>query len=285
MTGNIMASDTSNGTGAPYTLLVNSSDGFADCWEPFFRLLDIYWPDRNCPILLNTEQSSYSGGRQGISSSKVNQGIDRRLTWSECLIAAIKQIENPLLLYMQEDYFLDSPVHFERLEQAVKLMLSRPDIKHIGLTRHGSLGPFEESGIDGFLKIGSHAKYRISTQAGLWRPETLLSYLDPAESGWMFEIFGTRRAWRRQDLFLTVDLRHERPVFDYTHTGIIKGQWHPAIPELFAEHAIEMDFDRRGFHKRLPGILNKWTLARKIMKDPHRALRNLVLEPLGLLKR
>ena len=243
---------------APYTLLVNSSDGFADCWDPFFQLLDVYWPDHDCPILLNTERARY-GTRADVASSQVNHDIPRRLTWSECLIAAIGQIDTPLLLYMQEDYFLNHQVDTVRLARAVDQMLGDPAIGHIGLTKHGSKGPFEpwQDANSGFVKKLRRAQYRISTQAGLWRPDEQLSYLDPAESGWMFEIFGTRRAWRREDLFLTVDAQRNGPVFDYTHTGIIKGQWHRNIPALFVEHDIVVDFAQRGFHKPLPGPFRK----------------------------
>lgn len=28
-----------------YSILVNTCDKFEDCWNPFFKLLSIYWPD------------------------------------------------------------------------------------------------------------------------------------------------------------------------------------------------------------------------------------------------
>lgn len=266
---------------APYTLLVNSSDGFADCWEPFFRLLDIYWPDRDCPVLLNTERSRYD--RVGVESSQINRDVPRRLSWSECLIGAVAQVRTPLLLYVQEDYFLEQPVDTSRLADAAALMLDRPAIGHIGLSRDNYRGPHEpwtEARDDAFVKVHRRARYRISTQAGLWRPETLLSYLDPSESGWMFEIFGTRRAWRRDDLFLTVNADEHGPIIDYTPTGIMKGRWHHAMPALFARHGITMDFDRRGFYEPLPGPLRRWAVARKLLENPARAWRALVLDPL-----
>ena len=42
-----------------FTVLVNSSDGFEDCWDPFFKLFDKYWPNCNAPIILNTEKKTY----------------------------------------------------------------------------------------------------------------------------------------------------------------------------------------------------------------------------------
>ena len=42
------------------TVLVNTSDGFADCWQPFFKLFSTFWPDCPYPIVLNTETLDYS---------------------------------------------------------------------------------------------------------------------------------------------------------------------------------------------------------------------------------
>ena len=48
------------GYGSPdYTVLVNSTDAFSDCWTPFFTLLGKYWPTAPRPIVLNTETLSF----------------------------------------------------------------------------------------------------------------------------------------------------------------------------------------------------------------------------------
>lgn len=258
------------------TILVNSSDGFEDCWGPFFHLLKVHWPDCSYPVLLNTEIKDWSvpNGR----TSQVAKGEKARLSWSECLIRAISQVETPLLLYFQEDYFLHSAVKHDRVLAAVDLMLQRPDVGHIALTRHGSFGPYESYPAEGFSTIRQDARYRISTQAALWRTQTLLSYLDTRENGWMFEIFGTRRAHRRPDLFLMAEFSDANggPSMDYTHTGIIKGKWHPAIPELFAHHGLEIDFSRRGFYAEPHRLLRKWEVLRRLAQDPAHALRQMM---------
>lgn len=258
------------------TLLVNSSDGFDDCWPAFFRLLQRHWPDCAYPVLLNTETKDWSLPGFDLRASRVAEGETRRLTWSECLIAATDRIETPLLLYFQEDYFIDKAVRSDVIARAVELMLANPDIGHIGLTHHGSMGPFTPSPFPDFSVVGQHARYRISTQAGLWRPDVLRSYLDPQENGWMFEILGTRRAHRRRDRFLVADFDEAAggPAIDYTHTGIIKGQWHKAMPQLFAAHGLEMDFERRGFYTPPPYWRRKWAVFRKLAESPIHSLRH-----------
>jgi hypothetical protein len=256
----------------PVTLLVNSSDGFADCWAPYFKLLNIYWPQICWPILLNTETADYENTQFNVTATKVAQDEMRRLSWSECLIRAINRVKTPLLLYMQEDYFLHQPVDHDKVQCAVKLMLDRPDIAHIGLTKHGSHGPFDPSDHRDFGYIRRNARYRISTQAGLWRPEALSSYLRVPENGWMFEIYGTWRAKKDCKLFLTALVDKTPAPIDYVHTGIIKGQWHSAIPDQFARHNIPMDFECRGIYRQPQWLLRKWGVVSKLMQQPGYAL-------------
>lgn len=264
-----------------FTVLVNSSDGFEDCWNPFFTLFARYWPDFKGPILLNTETKQWSYPGLGITCSRVQRpGLSRRLTWSECLMAALDQVKTPLVLYLQEDYFFERPVESALIADLATRMLDDPEIKHIGLTHFGSMGPFEKTNDPMLWKIGAQARYRISTQAGLWRADTLRSYLRPEENGWMFEIFGTRRSRRRRDTFLTVnrDLHspEDTPLVQYTHTGIIKGQWHPAMPELFSKHGIDINFSVRGIYSPGPALLRKATTMRRLLGHPLLLARGLL---------
>ncbi len=259
------------------TVFVNSSDGFDDCWPAFFQLLDRHWPEHG-PVLLNTEKKDWPAAPDYVRCSQVSLGERDRLTWSECVIRALHQIETPFVLYFQEDYFLDRPVRHATIEAAAALMTANPAIGNVALTRHGSLPPFAPSPHAGFATVRQRARYRISTQAALWRRDVLLSYLDPTENGWMFEILGTLRARRRHDLFLVADhdARSGGPAISYTHTGIIKGRWHPAMPALFAEHGIDMAFDKRGFYTRPNPLLAKLAVARKLAEQPRHVLRQLL---------
>jgi hypothetical protein len=93
----------------------------------------------------------------------------------------------------------------------------------------------------------------------------------------MFEIYGTRRSWRRPERFLTVnrDLERSARVFPYTHAGIVKGQWDTRVPEFFAREGIEMDFARRGFFRPLPRVLEKVRTMTKLMEHPAQLFRGL----------
>lgn len=256
-----------------YTILVNSSDHFEDCWDPFFKLYQKYWNAAGVPILLNTE---WKGGYQyqslPIRCTMANVNTpDRKLSWSECLLNALSQVETDLVLYLQEDYFIEQEVDDQLINELITLMQADKEIKYIGLTHFGNSAPFKPWSKDKRLCKVLNTRYRISTQAGIWRKETLKSYLRPEENGWMFEIFGTQRAKKKKDLFLTLNrelYNEENPAILYTHTGIIKGKWHPQMPALFKRNQITMDFEKRGIYKEKPYLLRKLETGLKLVKDP-----------------
>jgi len=254
------------------TILINTSDGFEDCWEPFFKLFKKYWPNCSFPILINTEFKSYSYDGLNINSSQVNLLFpNKKLTWSECLICALKKIDTPLVLYMQEDYFIENYVNNIEIEDFVKLMIEDKDISYIGLTNSGNYPPFQPTEKDRrLLKVSANAKYRISTQAAIWKKEVLESYLLPHENGWMFEIFGTKRSYKRNDLFLTInrDYYANKPIISYLLTGIIKSKWHQGIPEVFIKNGIQVDYNIRGFYKEKHVLVRKIETTRKLLRNP-----------------
>jgi hypothetical protein len=260
-----------------YSILVNTSDGFDDCWMPFFTLFEKYWPENNAPIYLNTEKKVWKHPRLDIRCTNVQGDSKRRLTWSECLLAALDQIETPLVLYFQEDYFIHQKVRDDVIASAAEYMLGHPEVKHISLTRHGSIGPHESYNVDWLVKIRQKARYRISTQAGLWRLDTLKSYIRAKENGWMFEIYGTWRAHRISECFLCVafdDIQNSPPV-DYLHTGIIKGKWLQGIQQVFEMNNITVDYSKRGFYVPKQPLVQKIEVGLRLLERPGYLIRQL----------
>jgi hypothetical protein len=87
----------------------------------------------------------------------------------------------------------------------------------------------------------------------------------------MLEIFGSRRAAKRKDLFLTISDSYYSNigVINYIGTGIIKGKWHKDIPEFFNRENIVMDFSIRGIIDPNKNVfLNKFLTLRKLLSKP-----------------
>ena len=259
-----------------FTLLVNSCDKFEDTWEPCFTLLRTFGAqglDMD-GVLLVTETKDYAFDGFDIKATRPNLRLGESPTWSERFIDALDAVRTPLVLYMQDDYFVEKPLDIDLINALARKMMHDPTIAHIGLTDHGSYAPFTPTDDPRLWRIGRRNRYRISTQAGLWRVPVLRSYVRPEENIWMFEIYGTRRAWRRDETFLTVSRDRPEP-FAYTHTGIIKGRWHRAMPALFGAHGIPTDFELRGFYDAPPTLLRKWETFRTLLSDPARLVSGL----------
>lgn len=244
-----------------YALLINTCDKFEDCWEPFFKLFSIYWPNFQGKIYLNTEYKEYSyPGLDIISVKGCEKKKDAHLiTWSECLIRALNTIEEDIVLYMQEDYFLKDYVKNDIVEKYVQLMKQAADVHAIYLTDQSGETGAPSAKYDKLVNVISKQRYKVNCQAGLWQKEVLLSYLRPHENAWQFEEFGSKRSAILKHHFYAVDknwvVLNKFEIIPYVFTGIIGGMWKEEVVPLFEKHGITINYSKRGFvatRKRKP---------------------------------
>jgi hypothetical protein len=239
-------------TDSSFSILVNTTDKFEDCWMPFFKLFAKFWPEYPGKIYLNTEYKTFN--YPGINIVSVQNCIEKKdadkVTWSECLIRALNKIDNEIVLYMQEDYFLKAPVKSKLLEGMVDRIRSY-DIDCLHLTDQNTKGPFTQSEFDDLWLIGVQAKDRISCQTALWKKHVLLQYIKTWENPWQFETNGTKRAAVLNHKFYTVNREiyklDDNEIIPYLFTGVIQGRWYEPVVQLFEENGIQMDFGKRGF--------------------------------------
>lgn len=235
-----------------FSVFVNSTDSFEDCWYPFFYLFNKFCPDYKGKIYLNTETKAFSFPDLNIISIKNNiENPNKLVTWSQCLMRAIDIIETDIILYLQEDYFIKYYVDFKQILEFVNLM-EKENVSCIHLTSYGPHGPYLSTPYKKLSLVDQKAPYRISTQASLWKKEVLKKYLRPHENAWQFEIFGTKRSHKKKDYFYCINnqtLNDGREIIPYQPTGIINGKWNKkAIFELFRDNQIKVNFEKRGFY-------------------------------------
>jgi hypothetical protein len=236
-----------------YSILVNSTDGFEDCWQPFFTLLDKYWAGSKPTIVLNTETKDFKYGGLDIICSKVaGTKPAENLAWGDCLLRCLEKIDSEIILYLQEDYFINAPIRVDQIETFVEIML-KEQYSYISLVPFSNGGRWRPTKYPYLCEVDQKAPYRISLQAGLWRKERLRFYIRRHETPWQFEVWGSRRAHRIKDSFLSIS--HDvfdhpsRQIIPYEPTGIVKGKWNRGVVyRLFLENGIEVDFSRRGFY-------------------------------------
>jgi len=241
------------------TIFINTCDSYEDCWNPFFQLFSKYWRHCPYPIVLNTENINYSYEGLNIKCTKVASGESKRLTWSECLIRALDGINSKYILYLQEDYFLESPVNSKLLISLINEMESK-SICSIVLS--GGVGPWNSMNSSLICEVDKFAKWRLSLQAGLWKKESLRSLLRRHETPWQLESYGSYRTRKMKEKFCSVS-RNEyigegKEIFPYRATGIVAGKWvREIVVPLFKKNNIKINFSVRGFHDPLKRNKNK----------------------------
>ncbi len=255
-------------------ILVNSSDGFQDCWDPFFRLLETHWPQCRFPVYLNVEEATYeypSLDVRCLNHPRLPSGAN--VPWSNRLIESLQAIPERYVMYMQEDYFLDARVRHDLVEDCLRVV-AEDEVGCVHLTGFGARGGTKTAERPYLVDVPRISHYRVSTQAAIWDKSVLLSYVRPDETVWETEILGTVRSWSRFAAIRAVNSMRVGgpPVMSYTGTGIIRGKWHPEMVPLFSRHGIDMDFERRGFYS----CPSRWTTRSRIImsliKRPRRSL-------------
>lgn len=237
------------------TLVVNSSDGYSDCWYPFFTLLERYWPELTFPIVLNTERKLYSHEGFNLHSSQVNLYNSRTYSWSECLQACLASVQTEYILYMQEDYFLESRVRHESFMQMLDLMRAKQlnVLRLMECDTAGPWAPIEDS--DLIWQVKDQSSFLLSLQASIWKKSFLLSQLRPHESPWQLEYYGSKRIRRNGDTIHAVNRDHfsgpNQEILPYIPTGVVGGRWQEDIVvPLFNREKIGVDFSHRGFYDK-----------------------------------
>lgn len=249
-----------------FLVFVNTTDNFEDCWLPFFTLFKKFWPEYAGTIFLNTETKSFTFPGLNIVSIQNNKSsLTKIITWSECLINALKIIDSEIILYMQEDYFIKSKVQHELITRFATIMQEN-DIDCLHLTDQNTTGPFSDSEYKDFWLIDKKAPYRISCQAALWKKSILLQYLRTYETPWQFEKFGTKRSQILDHKFYTVSRDkykiNRSEIIPYVFTGIMQGRWNEEVMPLFKENNISVNYYLRGFVKEMP----QKTIYKKIIR-------------------
>lgn len=248
-----------------YSLFVNTTDSFEDCWLPFFTLFKKYWPDFSGIIYLNTETKNFSFEGLHIVCLHNQQKI-----WSECVKTALEKIDSEYVLYLQEDYFFKDFVKTDLLNQYFELM-KKEHIDCLHLTDQHCQPVYLKPSANGIQEISQKAKDRISCQAAFWKKEVLLSYLQQKETGWQFETYGTMRAHYLNHRFFTIDRNtiklNSFEIIPYIFTAIYKGKWIKEVEPLLKKNKIDVDLSKRGFYSPAKISFSKRLIA-KIKRQP-----------------
>lgn len=259
------------------SVLVTSCDNYEDAWFPFFALFKKMWPNCSYPIFLNTETKSFL--YEGLDIVCVHPKIlkDKKgnsISWSYRLKQVLEQIDSSFVLFFLEDFFLQSPVRNDMIQNCLNWMENDNSIGVIDFYNEPCSEIVENLE---FSEIDRNYDYCINAMCALWRKDFLINILRD-ENPWDFEFFGTER-WRRSRVKIYTHRKEFKRVFDYQIKpalgyGIYQGKWLRNNIDLFNRHGIEVDFEKRGFIDP-PNLIarereNNWLFndVIKMMKNP-----------------
>lgn len=260
-----------------FALFLSTSDGYSDCWEPFFFLLKKYWPSFSGPIYITTEFKDFQYDGLNIIPLKVSKNHNispqKQPTWSKRMRWALEMIPEETILFMQEDFFLKGYVDDNTFSKHLNFFNSHNEVKCLHLT---DKGPNEmcDSDYPEYSYVLPNQTYRISCQIALWRKHELLFLMRNRETAWDFELFGSKRSAAANHLYLAVRkgvVKYgEKEIIPYLVTGIMKGKWIKETETLFKDNNINIDLSVRGFYSELSGCDNQLTNYQKM----HRRYKN-----------
>jgi hypothetical protein len=264
------------------TIIVNTCDRFEDCWNPFFILLEKFWPDCQYPIILTTFDKKYDySGNLNIQSLAASKHYKDEPSWCEILLYTLNNLsDDDTILLMLDDFFISDYVDSKVISKCYKIM-NENNYSNITLTNHDTKRSFELTNNPMISQINQKSKYRITTSPALWKVSALKRYLFDDENIWMFELFGTTRSHKIKDSFFRFNEKCLSPGFKEVipyfqgddDTGIVKGQWQKGIEKLFKGENIDIDFSRRGYYKSKTVLEKKIDTILKIIKHPKQLIR------------
>lgn len=259
------------------SLLLSTCDKYVDAWLPFFTLFDKMWPDCKMPMYLNTESLFFSYNLLNIQCLHPASLTDKKgkpISWSNRLKQAIEKIDTEYILLMLEDFFLQSPVRADVVEDCLKWMDEDKKIGHIDFYHEPYL-PGTEKGE--FVQVDPSYDYAMNTLPGLWRKDFFLSIIRD-ENPWDFEFYGTGR-WRKTDVKIFTHLEKYPEVFDFGLNpelgyGIFRGKWLKKNQELFERYGIEVDYSNLGVWDELPDLRAREREKHWLLHDIQKAVRS-----------
>lgn len=257
------------------SIIVSSSDGYDDCWDPFFTLLKNYFQGiGNIEILLSTQTKDYTN--PDFKLKVVKHGS--KAAWSQRLRQTLEQSSHEIILYLDEDSFLRSEVNLNLLVKLVDLMHQNKEIGNIRIAKGNWV--LSACGFDLLDEIKPGARQRFMIVIGLWKKEVLLRHLVDHETTWSVEKWATLRSNIIKDGFYSLKRevieKQGSPYNSSTTGGVYKGRWiKDYIVPLFKENNIEIDFTKRGFYNQKSRFKSRMTLWLEVIMHPSSTLKSI----------
>lgn len=230
-----------------FSFIVLSSDGYDDCWDPFFTLLLKYFPEiKKQEVILSTNFKDYTF--DGLDLLTIKHG---NVPWSKRFKDTLLRAKNEIVFVVVEDFLIRSRIDNNRFNFYLNLISKETNgIDHIRLLSilKTEVVPSEIEGLD---RITSNSKHRYVLMPGLWKKSSLIEYIAEHESPYLNEVMGNLKSKFFKHNFYTFSHQISREnghLYNSATAGVIyKGKWAKWVPKFFANENIIVDFNIRGF--------------------------------------
>jgi hypothetical protein len=257
------------------TILISSCDTYSDLWEPFFTILKNEWQEVNdYKIILNTESMEYHFNGLDVKCLRLYKKGEK-IPWGTRLIETLKRIESKYIIFLLDDFFLTGSVDQKKIDCCLNYMEENNNIAVFCFVPSSDSDNMKSDKYPGFELRNKTAKWRLNTQAAIWRRDKLISYIRPHESAWDWEIYGSERS-KRYTADFYVQSRGEERAFQYEDSwggAIHRGKWTPYAIMLCEKYNINIDFGVRGIETKPPPYdrgedVSDMNFLRRIFRPP-----------------
>lgn len=251
------------------SIIVLSSDGYSDCWEPFFFLLKKNFTEaEKYEIILSTNLKKFE--YSGLNLKTLAHGEDAQ--WSKRLKLSLNYASNEIVMVLVEDFFILSKINTKIFDNLLMMITNNDKIDHIRLLYKLDKVKTLDSEYKFLDKIATRSNYRFLYLPGLWKKKVLQKYIVNFETPYMAEKMGIVRSWILKDGFYAISnnyIKKNGRLYDCSTSGaIIKGKWEKWLPERLEENDIYIDFNIRGFRDEKTLKKNKNQIYMNLIKSP-----------------
>jgi len=163
----------------PLTIVISSCDAYGDLWPFFFYFFFRYFKEDQAKVYLIANYRRYNDQRV----KTICVGEDRQ--WSDNLSIALKQVDDPYVLYLQDDYFLRASANINALIDA-RDFIERQKGQYLSFRFRGDISAAKSKANEKkFVELHpSFTSRMVDLQTAFWSKESLLNLTGSGWSPW-----------------------------------------------------------------------------------------------------
>ena len=219
------------------SLLIMSCDKNQKLLSLFLEFFSKNWG--NCSFSVYVSLETLSVHRASVVS--LNSATS---TWGQRLLDAIDEIPSEFIILVLDDFLIEQPVDDVAVKNYLRILEENPEIACITLANIPDKKN-KPSRFCNLLKRDGKGAYLLNTQISIWRKDLLKQLIDPKDSPWQAELYGSIRARKfNQFQFYCLISDSVMPVKYNRGWLVVRGTWNAdEIDRLKLQPFLERIYD------------------------------------------